>query len=192
MSAVVSYDPAKNLSVGYIISGAGQYSMTTDLALPEFPLQFSFFPHPMLVFLLVLELIMMKISTNLEEVDEKLCVVESSTGYSHRTGASSGAALRDLPKTLGAETCRFVVIQSLIANAVLLKDFIQEQLISNDYLPTVDAAGFKEVARALLERVKIAESVLKHTVTLAGIEGRLQAQQNVVSCQYHCLEGLKY
>ncbi|PVH71641.1 hypothetical protein DL98DRAFT_503375 [Cadophora sp. DSE1049] len=181
ISAVVSYNPTKNLTVGYMLSGSGQYSMIA--ALPEFPLQFSFYPHPMLVFILVLELIAHKISVNLGEVESKLSDVESRTGYSHRlasNGTSNHEAFRDLAKTLGAETCRFVVIKSSIANAMMLKDFIQEQLISNDYMPAVNTENFKEAARSLMERVKIMESTLKHMVTDAGIEGRLQAQQNVL------------
>jgi hypothetical protein len=82
ISAVVSFNPTKNLTIGYILSGLGQYSITA--ALPKFPLQFSYYPHPMLVFLLVLEFIALKISTNLEEVEQKLSEVECQSGYSHR------------------------------------------------------------------------------------------------------------
>jgi hypothetical protein len=192
ISAVVSFNPKKNLAVGYMISGSGQYSIKA--ALPEFPLQFSYYPHPMLVFILVLELIALKISENLKEVESKLSTVESRTGYSHRisrSGTSEGEANRDLAKTLGAETCRFVVIQSSIANAMMLKDFIQEQLLLDDYTPVIDTENFKEAARSLLERAKIMESTLKHMVTSSGIEGRLQAQQNVVSRRLNHSERLK-
>jgi hypothetical protein len=145
---------------------------------------------------LVLELIALKISTNLEEVEQKLSEVECQPGYSHRftpTGnTSKEETFRVLAKMLGAETSRFVVIQSSIANATMLKDFILEQLMSNDYIPVVDTENFKETAKVLLERARIMESTLKHMVTDAGIEGRLQAQQKVVSFPLNHVYRFKY
>jgi hypothetical protein len=64
--------------------------------------------------------------------------------------------------------------------------------MSNDYIPVVDTENFKETARALLERARIMESTLKHMVTDAGIEGRLQAQQNVVSFPLNHVYRFKY
>lgn len=56
---------------------------------------------------------------------------------------------------------------------MMLKDFVEEQLMSNDYLPAIDTRNFEEAARLLLERTKIMESTLKHMGNDAGIEGRL-------------------
>ena len=111
ISAVVTFNPAKNITAGYILSGVGQYSIKE--ALPEFPLQFSYYPHPLLILILILELIALKISVNLEELHQKLSLVEKETVFSHRftpTGTSNGKAFHDLAKTLGAQTCRFAVI----------------------------------------------------------------------------------
>jgi hypothetical protein len=176
----------KNTTTGYFLSGEGQYSIRS--VLPEFPLQFSAHPHPILIFVLIIELIAEKISVNLESVEKKLLKVESKTGYSHRFSSARidskkprGTDYQVLAQSLGAQTCRFVLIKSLIVNATMLNNFIQEQLISTDYIPTLDTENFKNVAKLLLERTKITESTLKHLETDAGIEGRLQALQNVVS-----------
>lgn len=64
--------------------------------------------------------------------------------------------------------------------------------MSNDYISAIDIEMFKEAAKALLERARIMESTLKHMVTDAGIEGRLQAQQNVVSYQLNHVDRFKY
>jgi hypothetical protein len=90
---------------------------------------------------LIIELIAEKISVNLESVEKKLLKVESKTGYSHRFSSARidskkprGTDYQVLAQSLGAQTCRFVLIKSLIVNATMVNNFIQEQLISTDYI----------------------------------------------------------
>jgi hypothetical protein len=111
--------------------------------------------------------------------------MERKTGYSNHIDVqivqSSDVDYRDLAQSLGSETCRFALIQSLINNTAMLNKFIEEQLISTEYTPVKDTANFQKAAKLLLERNKVTTSTLEHMQAYSGIQGRLQAQQNVVS-----------
>jgi hypothetical protein len=123
------------------------------------------------------------ISSHLESVEENLRDVEQTTGYSNQTHLPSDSRVnlddyRELAKSLGAQTCRFVLIKSLIQNASMLREFIEDQLTCTPY---ITSPGTKDFTDLLLERSNITKSTLLHMQTYGAIEGRLQAQQNVVS-----------
>jgi hypothetical protein len=71
-----------------------------------------------------------------------------------------------------------VLIKSLIMNVTMLNNFIVEQLTCPPY---VKSPGIEQSIERLLERTKITASTLSHMQTYGAIEGRLQAQQGVVS-----------
>ena len=108
--------------------------------------------------------------------------MEEQTGYSHRFDSQDHGPNRDrdvrdyrhLAKTLGAESCRFVVIKSAIANAVMLNEFIVEQLLCTDeYMPNEEKKKFKNAGtmkKALLERVKIVASSLRLWRRMQGLK----------------------
>lgn len=183
ISAVLSYSPTTNITKGYILSGDGIDSIRP--LLPSFVKQYASCPHPMLIFILIVEIMVDNISTHLESVEENLRDVEQKTGYSNQTLITSHSRLdlndyRELAKSLGAQTCRFVLIQSLIQNASMLRGFIEDQLTCPPYVISPES---KSLADILLERSSITKSTLLHMQTYGAIEGRLQAQQNVVSCR---------
>jgi hypothetical protein len=156
--------------------------MNSSDQLLSFCKQFAIYRHPMVILILILELMIDKMSSNLEGIEQRVRKVELETGYSNQQRQSLDSIdqhsnqteildYRELAQDLGAETCRFVLIQSLILNATMLKDFICSHLTG---------PGTEDSIVRLLERIKIAESTLKHMQTYGAIEGRLQAQQNVV------------
>ena len=183
VSAVVSYHPGTNITTGYILSGDGLPSVIP--ALDAFPAQFAAYSHPILVFVLILEILVENISSNLNSVEQNLRAIESSTGYSNHKILEpvdpSELNYRTLAQDLGVQTCRFALIRSLIQNATMLREFIEEQLASSCYLAEPSVKEWKPVSERLIERTRITASTLKHLEIYGAVEGRLQAQQNVVS-----------
>jgi hypothetical protein len=135
-----------------------------------------------------MEIMVSNISSNLESVEENLRTVEQTTGYSNQGHIFQSSVdlneYRSLAKSLGAQTCRFVLIKSLIINAGMLKEFIEEQLTCPPY---VTSSNSQFLSILLLERSKITGSTLLHMQTYGAIEGRLQAQQDVVSLSHPAL-----
>lgn len=192
ITAVLSYSSLTNITTGYILSGDGIDSIQPLIF--SFSEEYAACPHPLLIMVLVLEIMVDNISSNLHSVEDNLRQVEQSTGYSNQAYAVSIASTttnadnyRELAKSLGAQTCRFVLIQSLIQNAILLREFIEEQLTCPSYVSSTDNERLTDV---LLERSNVTKSTLLHMQTYGAIEGRLGAQQNVVCCNLSTLTTL--
>lgn len=188
ITAVLMYDQKKNETLGYVASGLGVRSLKSSDQLLPFCKQFAIYRHPVVILILILELMIDKMSSNLEGIEQRVRKVELETGYSNQQRQSLDSIdqssnqteildYRALAQDLGAETCRFALIRSLIQNATMLQDFVYSCLTGPS---CVKPPGTEESTIRLIERVKIAESTLKHMQTYGAIEGRLQAQQNVV------------
>jgi len=123
-------------------------------------------------------------SSNLGSVEDSLMHIERRTGYSNHKIMQpvdpSQLDYRRLAEDLGVQTCRFALIQSLIQDAMMLQDFIQEQLTSTSYLPKSCVNRLQPACDRLMERSKLTTSTLKHLEIYGGVEKRLQAQQNVI------------
>jgi hypothetical protein len=147
--------------------------------------QFAEYSHPILTFVLILEFMVENMASNLSSVEESLMHIERRTGYSNHKIMQpvdpSQLDYRRLAEDLGVQTCRFALIQSLIQDAMMLQEFIQEQLTSTSYLPQSCVNRLQPACDRLMERSKLTTSTLKHLEIYGGVEKRLQAQQNVVS-----------
>jgi len=169
--------------MGYILSGDGPPPFVHILhdIIAQFPTD----SHPMLIFLLVLESTVENISSNITSLEESLREIERKTGYSNHKRLefvdASQLNYRVLAQDLGSQTCRWAIIGSLIQNSTMLLEFIQDQLTSTSYLPSDCAEKLQRIGERLVERTKLTASTLKHLDIFGGVEGRLQAQQNVVS-----------
>jgi hypothetical protein len=129
------YDQKKNETLGYVASGLGVRTLNSSDQLLPFCKQFAIYRHPVVILILILELMIDKMSSNLEGIEQRVRKVELETGYSNQQRQSLDSIdqssnhteildYRALAQDLGAETCRFVLIRSLILNATMLQDFV--------------------------------------------------------------------
>jgi len=149
--------------------------------------QFKMYPIPILVFIIIMEAMVDNISLNLEDVGNRLRDVERGTDFGNhdRPGfireKDKITDYKNLVQNLGSQTSRFVLMKGLLDNIALLKDFILDEL----FIYRSDSGAFpselKRRSDHLIDRTRITASTLEHLKTYGAIEGRLQAQQNVVS-----------
>jgi hypothetical protein len=117
-------------------------------------------------------------------VHKDLAIIEDQTGYGDwksQVGDKNKHDCRLMARELGALSSRFAFIEVAIQCTMTSAKFtLQELGRMKDFLPEPRSDQMFELTRSLEDRLRFLLSNLEHMQLFAGINHRMQAQQNVV------------
>lgn len=152
-------------------------------ALLAIPAQFQLCSHPLLVPLLMSEKILETYAWRRYAIDRGLATIEYATGY-HNWGEeeeASNADFQALARELGASahdmaSDRSGLLQLKSTHSFLLRELVSAKL----WMPANKWPKYTPMTAMLQQRGEYTASNIDNLLECHGLEGRMQAQQNVV------------
>jgi hypothetical protein len=183
ISTVISYNPTTNITSGYILYTT-DFDMT-DL-IPKIAQQYFDFSHPLIIPLLMTELMIDYLTSEVVLVDQKLEELEIKTRKLERedrnqTNISNHADYRPLAFDLGEQASNFAHLKARVETAISSQEFLliqmkwmEEMRMRKEYAKLDDSGPL------IQDRIMYTLENLKQMLQYRGIENRLQAHQNYV------------
>jgi hypothetical protein len=184
ISTVISYNPTTNITSGYILYTT-DFDMT-DL-IPKIAQQYSDFSHPLIIPLLMTELMIDYLTSEVVLVDQKLEELEIKTRKLERedrnqTNISNHADYRPLAFDLGEQASNFAHLKARVETAISSQEFLLMQMKwMEEMRMRKEYAKLDDSGPLIQDRIMYTLENLKQMLQYRGIENRLQAHQNYVS-----------
>ncbi|PGH28235.1 hypothetical protein AJ80_00126 [Polytolypa hystricis UAMH7299] len=147
--------------------------------------QFASSCHPLLIPVLLAELAATELMYKIEDLHVILSDIEIETGFGDcaysKTMDMSRFTYHQLARWLAVLGCKFASVDSGIQGTIMMNDFTVREIKSmKDNISDVRFRALKDSAPDLIDRLDFLTSNLRHIQIYAGVNRRIQAQQNGV------------